>query len=127
MVEPAEKITDTRVEFIKEVCLRTLRVKPEKWDRIMISDEQRNFIMGFIERQTPQVILSMYNKWDYDGKKNFSVPSKNNSLQHILIFTGTGNKPKLFRAFSCSYRLADTFEEQRSVFCETGKGTASEN
>ena len=70
MVEPAEKITDTRVEFIKEVCLRTLRVKPEKWDRIMISDEQRNFIMGFIERQTPQVILSMYNKWDYDGKKN---------------------------------------------------------
>ena len=55
MVEPTEKITDIRLEFIKEYCTRSLRVKPEKWDRIMISDEQRSFIMGFIERQTPQV------------------------------------------------------------------------
>ena len=57
MVEPTEKITDIRLEFIKEYCTRSLRVKPEKWDRIMISDEQRSFIMGFIERQTPQVSI----------------------------------------------------------------------
>ena len=55
MVEPVEKVTDFRVDFIKEVSLRSLRIKSEKWDRLMISDEQRSFIMGFIERQTPQV------------------------------------------------------------------------
>ena len=55
MSEPVEKITDSRVDFIKEFCLRSLRVKSEKWDRLMISDEQRSYIMGFVERQTPQV------------------------------------------------------------------------
>ena len=55
MNEPVEKITDPRVDIIKEFCLRSLRVKSEKWDRLMISDEQRSYIMGFVERQTPQV------------------------------------------------------------------------
>ena len=57
MNEPVEKIVDSRCEFLKEVTLRSLRVKSEKWDRLFISDEQRSFIMGFVERQTPQVIL----------------------------------------------------------------------
>ena len=57
MNEPVEKITDPRVDFLKEVTLRSLRVKVEKWDRLFISDEQRSFIMGFVERQTPQVII----------------------------------------------------------------------
>ena len=48
MSEPVEKITDSRVDFIKEFCLRSLRVKSEKWDRLMISDEQRSYIMGFV-------------------------------------------------------------------------------
>ena len=59
MVEPVEKVTDFRVDFIKEVSLRSLRIKSEKWDRLMISDEQRSFIMGFIERQTPQVTFQI--------------------------------------------------------------------
>ena len=59
MNEPVEKITDPRCDFLKEVTLRSLRVKSEKWDRLFISDEQRSFIMGFVERQTPQVMLNL--------------------------------------------------------------------
>ena len=62
MNEPVEKITDPRCDFLKEVTLRSLRVKSEKWDRLFISDEQRSFIMGFVERQTPQVISTLSNK-----------------------------------------------------------------
>ena len=59
MNDPVEKITDPRCDFLKEVTLRSLRVKSEKWDRLFISDEQRSFIMGFVERQTPQVMLNL--------------------------------------------------------------------
>ena len=59
MNEPVEKITDPRCDFLKEVTLRSLRVKSEKWDRLFISDEQRSFIMGFVERQTPQVMFNL--------------------------------------------------------------------
>ena len=55
MNESVEKITDPRVDIIREFCLRSLRVKSEKWDRLMISDEQRSHIMCFVERHTPQV------------------------------------------------------------------------
>ena len=57
MNDTAEKITDLRLDFIKEFCLRTLRVKSEKFDRLLVSDEQRSYVMGFIERQIPQVIF----------------------------------------------------------------------
>ena len=55
MNEPLEKIIDPRVDVIREFCLRSLRVKSEKWDRLMISDEQRSYIMAFVEREIPQV------------------------------------------------------------------------
>jgi hypothetical protein len=57
MNESVEKIVDPRVDVLKEFCLRSLRVKSEKWDRLMISDEQRSYIMSFVDRQTPQVKL----------------------------------------------------------------------
>ena len=56
MNDAPEKITDHRLDFIKECCCRSLRVKTEKWDRLLISDEQRTFIMGFVERDMPQVL-----------------------------------------------------------------------
>ena len=59
-MDVAEKITCHRLDFIKEFCLRSLRVKSEKWDRLLISDEQRSYVMGFIERQTPQVTFLQF-------------------------------------------------------------------
>ena len=42
--------SDTRVDFIQEYTLKTLRLKPDKWSRMVVSDEQRCFITSFIER-----------------------------------------------------------------------------
>ena len=47
--------SDERLDFIQEFSLKALRVKPDKWARMMISDEQRTFINSFIERDHPQV------------------------------------------------------------------------
>ena len=48
--------SDERLDFIQDFTLKALRVKPDKWARMMISDEQRTFISAFIERNRPQVI-----------------------------------------------------------------------
>ena len=40
---------EPRLDFIAEFTLKTLRLKPDKWSRMIISDEQRSFLMGFIE------------------------------------------------------------------------------
>ena len=55
VIEEGVEKRDPRLEFIQETVLRSLRVKPEKWARLLISDEQRNFINKFIENYHPQV------------------------------------------------------------------------
>ncbi len=39
-----------RMEFIQDYTLKSLRLKPDKWNKLIISDEQRTFINNFIER-----------------------------------------------------------------------------
>ena len=41
---------DERLDFIQDYTLKSLRLKPDKWARLMVSDEQRNFVTSFIER-----------------------------------------------------------------------------
>ena len=43
-----------RLEFIQDYTLKSLRLKPDKWNKLIISDEQRTFITNFIERGTVQ-------------------------------------------------------------------------
>jgi hypothetical protein len=38
------------MEFIQDYTLKSLRLKPDKWNKLIISDEQRTFIINFIER-----------------------------------------------------------------------------
>ena len=46
---------DPRMEFLSEYTLRSLRLKPDKWTRMLVSDEQRNFVNKFIDCYKPQV------------------------------------------------------------------------
>jgi dynein heavy chain len=53
--------SEPRVDFIQDFTLKSLRLKPDKWARMMVSDEQRTFIMGFIERPLPQELVISQN------------------------------------------------------------------
>ena len=35
--------SDPRLDFLRDFILKALRLKPDKWDRMFISDEQRSF------------------------------------------------------------------------------------
>ena len=47
--------SDERLDFIRDFILKALRMKSDKWDRLLISDEQRIYINSFIDRGHPQV------------------------------------------------------------------------
>ena len=48
-------------------------------------------------------------------------------ITNIFFYLGIGDKSKFLRASSCSYGLANSFEEQRCVFCKAWKGATSKN
>ena len=50
---------DERLDFIQDYTLKSLRLKPDKWARLMISDEQRMFLGRFVETSSLQVIKQL--------------------------------------------------------------------
>ena len=50
---------DERLDFIQDYTLKSLRLKPDKWARLMISDEQRMFLGRFVETSSLQVFKQL--------------------------------------------------------------------
>ena len=48
---------DPRVEFLADSTLKSLRLKSDKWARLLISDEQRTYLSRFIDHTVPQVYV----------------------------------------------------------------------
>ena len=46
---------DPRIEFLENFTLKSLRLKSDKWSRLLISDEMRTFLLRFIDHTVPQV------------------------------------------------------------------------
>ena len=46
---------DPRIEFLADFTLKSLRLKSDKWSRLLISDEMRTFLLRFIDHIVPQV------------------------------------------------------------------------
>ena len=44
------------MEFIQDYTLKSLRLKPDKWNKLIISDEQRTFLTNFVERGNLSVL-----------------------------------------------------------------------
>ena len=40
----------SRVQFIQDYTLKSMRLKPDKWAKLVISDEQRRHLEHFIEK-----------------------------------------------------------------------------
>ena len=42
--------SESRIDFIQDYTLKSLRLKYDKWARMMVSDEQRSYIIRFIDQ-----------------------------------------------------------------------------
>ena len=49
------------MEFIRDYTLASMRLKQDKWNKIIISDEQRQYLSSFIEKGEPQQMVISQN------------------------------------------------------------------
>ena len=52
--------TDPRIDFIAEYTLKSLRLKSDKWSRLIAPDEIKKFFNRFLEQDKPQVYKYKY-------------------------------------------------------------------
>ena len=49
------------MEFLKEYTISSMKLKKEKWKKIIVSDEQREYLTNFIESDFPDVMVISQN------------------------------------------------------------------
>ena len=49
------------MEFLKDYTLSSMKLKKEKWKKIIVSDEQREYITNFIESDHPDTMVISQN------------------------------------------------------------------
>lgn len=56
-MEPQEPVVDTRMDFLGSYIKKTLKLKPEKWTRMMATEEHKSLVMKFLERPYPLILV----------------------------------------------------------------------
>jgi dynein heavy chain, axonemal len=56
-IPPAVEGHDTRFEFMGQFVQKTLRLKPEKWSRLMTQEEYKTIIKDFLDQPVPVVLI----------------------------------------------------------------------
>ena len=53
--------SEPRLDFIQDFTLKSMRCKQDKWQRMIVSDDVRRFVLDFIEKGTNCKIFSSPN------------------------------------------------------------------
>ena len=70
--------SEPRLDFIQDFTLKSMRCKQDKWQRMIVSDDVRRFVLDFIEKGTNCKIFSSPKNRKKDHKANFSGQNKSN-------------------------------------------------
>ena len=104
------ELNDTRVEFVADYVLKTMKLKPDKWTKMYSQDENKQLIMEFFERNDllNLIILAnaagqltvqygwptnLKNKATYFVKKNKETVGKDSPLRSSLLYGDLSYSP----------------------------------
>lgn len=54
---PSATQVDNRMEYLGMFVQKTLKLKPEKWSRLMATEEHKAVVMKFLERPSPMLLV----------------------------------------------------------------------
>ena len=49
--------TDFRLEYVGSFVQKSLKLKPEKWGRLLLTEEHRNAVLDFLDNPLPAVLF----------------------------------------------------------------------
>jgi len=55
------EIGDVRVEFIAEYVLKTLRLKPDKWTKMYVIEENKMLCLDFFDKAESDTLVIVFN------------------------------------------------------------------
>ena len=95
-----------RLAFIEDYTLKSLRLKTEKWNKLVISDDQRGFLHSFVDQGE---LLRVAGSWP--------------GLAALIVGWNAGDSPHLILSCRCFSSLqATTCIMQAGSGCHSGKG-----
>lgn len=56
-MEASDEGPDTRLEYLGSYVQKTLKLKPEKWLRLITVDEHKAVLKEFLDRNHPEVLI----------------------------------------------------------------------
>ena len=66
--------SEPRLDFIQDFTLKSMRCKQDKWQRMIVSDDVRRFVLDFIEKgTTPAKYFLLQIIWKKIKKQIFLV------------------------------------------------------
>ena len=54
---PAAPVVDQRLEFMSHVIQKSLRLKPDRWAKVLSVEEYKKMIMEFLDHAEPPLII----------------------------------------------------------------------
>jgi hypothetical protein len=58
-----ESTTDPRLVYLGRYVQKALKLKPEKWNRLLMTEEQRTAVMDFLNKPEPLVGYAVTSLW----------------------------------------------------------------
>lgn len=57
MDQPPAPVVDNRMEFLGTYVQKSLKLKSEKWARMIVTEEHKAMVMKFLERPSPFLLV----------------------------------------------------------------------
>ena len=75
---------DLRIDFVAEYVLKTFKLKPDKWSKLINNEENKQMLMEFFEKQdNSQLIITLNNAGALLPSFSFPSTSKNKSVYFL--------------------------------------------
>lgn len=62
-----ESTSDPRLVFLGRYVQKTLKLKPEKWNRLLMTEEQKTIVVDFLNKPEPLVGYALTSLWVNHG------------------------------------------------------------
>jgi hypothetical protein len=62
-----ESTSDPRLVYLGRYVQKTLKLKPEKWNRLLMTEEQRTAVVDFLNKPEPLVGYALTSLWVSHG------------------------------------------------------------
>ena len=78
------EVADPRIDYVSEYVLKTFKLKPDKWSKLINNEENRQMLLEFFDKQdNPQLIISMNSAGALIPSNEFQASSKNKSVYFL--------------------------------------------